>query len=48
MFASTTFPRLAAIVWFNERKEADWRIESSNGALRAFASALRALDDQRP
>ena len=48
MFATTAFPRLEAIVWFNEDKETDWRIESSNGALWAFASALRALDDQRP
>jgi hypothetical protein len=36
MLRSRAFPRLEAIVWFSERKEADWRIESSEGALYAF------------
>jgi len=45
MFATTAaFPRLEAIVWFNEDKETDWRIQSSVDALRAFASALRSLE----
>ncbi len=30
------FPRLTAIVWFDEDKEADWRIGSSPGSLEAF------------
>jgi hypothetical protein len=43
MFASAAdFPRLEAIVWFPEDKETDWRIESSEPALRAFARALGA------
>ncbi len=31
---------IKAFVWFNIRKEADWRIESSSGAQAAFASAV--------
>jgi len=46
--ASAEFPRLEAIVWFNEDKETDWRIESSERALRAFASVLRTLDEPLP
>jgi beta-mannanase len=33
-------PYVRSIVWFNVRKEADWRIESSRGAERAFAAGL--------
>lgn len=35
------FPRVRAFVWFNENRagEADWRIESSAGALAAYAQA---------
>ena len=33
-------PYIHSIVWFNVRKEADWRIESSLGAERAFAAGL--------
>lgn len=40
MFASDAFPRLEALVWFNEDKESDWRIESSSASLAAFQSAL--------
>ncbi len=36
MLLSTAFPRVAAMVWFNENKETDWRIESSVGSLEAF------------
>jgi beta-mannanase len=31
---------IRSIVWFNVRKEADWRIESSRGAQDAFAAGL--------
>jgi mannan endo-1,4-beta-mannosidase len=34
--ASTMFPRLRAVVWFNLDKECDWRVESSNDSLAAF------------
>ncbi|HSK50803.1 MAG TPA: glycosyl hydrolase [Solirubrobacterales bacterium] len=30
------FPRVSAVVWFNVRKEADWRVDSSPAALAAF------------
>ena len=36
MLDSTAFDRVAAVVWFNEAKEADWRLESSEDALAAF------------
>jgi hypothetical protein len=48
MFATTAFPRLEAIVWFNEDKETDWRIESSPARCDAFASALGRSDDPGP
>jgi hypothetical protein len=40
MFASDAFPRLEAIVWFDEHKEADWRIASSPASAAAFRDAL--------
>jgi Glycosyl hydrolase family 26 len=40
MFASTAFPRIEALVWFNENKETDWRIDSSAEALQAFRNGL--------
>jgi beta-mannanase len=36
------FPRIRALVWFNEQKETDWRIESSPSAQAAFARAIAA------
>jgi mannan endo-1,4-beta-mannosidase len=36
MLNSTSFPRINAVVWFNENKETDWRIESSQQSLTAF------------
>ena len=36
MLSSRAFPQLEAIVWFSERKEVDWRIDSSDHALLAF------------
>ncbi|MGL4610300.1 MAG: glycoside hydrolase family 26 protein [Trueperaceae bacterium] len=43
MFASTKFPRIEAIVWFDEDKETDWRIASSSGSLSAFQNGLSTL-----
>jgi len=34
------FPEIKAVIWFNENKETDWRIESSPAAQAAFASAV--------
>ena len=36
----TNFPKIRAVVWFNENKETDWSIESSQAAQSAFANAL--------
>ena len=40
MFASTAFPRLEAIVWFDEDKEADWRITSAPDVVAAVQASL--------
>jgi hypothetical protein len=38
MFASiASYPRLAAVIWFNVNKERDWRVDSSPDSLAAFA-----------
>jgi hypothetical protein len=34
------FPAIRAVIWFNESKETDWRIESSQPTRAAFASAI--------
>jgi len=36
MLNSTKFPQIDAIIWFNENKETDWRIESSVASENAF------------
>lgn len=46
MLNSTAFPRVEAIVWFNEDKEADWRIESSLRSLQAFRSYFQSRPDE--
>jgi mannan endo-1,4-beta-mannosidase len=40
MFASTAFPRISALIWFDEHKEADWRLRSAPEVVRAFQEAL--------
>jgi beta-mannanase len=42
--AGRAFPRLDAIVWFDENKEADWRIASRPAVLDAFRAALISDD----
>ncbi|MHB8599701.1 MAG: glycoside hydrolase family 26 protein [Ktedonobacteraceae bacterium] len=34
------FPAIKAVIWFNENKETDWRVESSRTAQAAFAKAI--------
>jgi beta-mannanase len=41
-------PYIRSIVWFNLDKEADWRIESSRGAERAFAAGLSQVARSSP
>jgi hypothetical protein len=36
----TVFPAIRAVIWFNENKETDWRIESSRTAQAAFDQAV--------
>lgn len=36
------FPRVRAAIWFNERRETDWPIDSSPASLAAFAAVARA------
>jgi hypothetical protein len=36
----TAFPEIKAFVWFNVKKETDWRIEASSSAQAAFARAI--------
>jgi len=36
----TRMPEVEALVWFNEQKERDWRIESSDSARNAFLDAF--------
>jgi endoglucanase len=34
------FPQIKAVIWFNEAKEADWRVDSSASSLRSFRKAV--------
>jgi beta-mannanase len=38
----TRFPRIGAVIWFNENKETDWRVNSSTTALAAYASIAKS------
>lgn len=40
MFASTAFPRIAALIWFDEDKETDWRVTSAPEVVWAFQDGL--------
>jgi hypothetical protein len=37
-----TMPRVRAVTWFNVKKETDWRVNSSQAALRAFRESIRS------
>lgn len=45
--SSTAFPKVEAMIWFNEYKEKDWRVQSSQAALNAFREILDATYDDR-
>ena len=36
MLSKTGYPQIDGIIWFNERKEADWRMQSTDRSLNAF------------
>lgn len=40
LFASTAFPRLEALIWFDENKEADWRLTSAPDVVAAVQASL--------
>jgi mannan endo-1,4-beta-mannosidase len=44
MFASTVFPRLEMVVWFDEDKEADWRVTSHPEVVQAFRDAFDSAE----
>jgi endoglucanase len=35
-----TYPRIKGFIWFDEDKETDWRIDSSQAAQAAFSQAI--------
>jgi beta-mannanase len=37
------FPRVRAVIWFNENKETDWRVNSSMQSLAAYREVVAAL-----
>jgi hypothetical protein len=47
MFTSKAFPKLEAIIWFNEKKERDWRAQSSQPTLNAFREILDVTYESR-
>lgn len=44
MLASTAFPRLEALIWFDEHKEADWRMVADADVALAFRTGTRAAE----
>jgi len=41
MFEQNKFQRLSTIIWFDENKEVDWRVQSSKGSLEAFRRGVK-------
>jgi beta-mannanase len=37
------FPRVRMVIWFDENKETDWRVDSSGASLAAYSAAARTL-----
>jgi len=44
MLASTAFPRVEALIWFDEHKEADWRMVADDAVALAFRDGSRTAD----
>ncbi|MGL4609960.1 MAG: glycoside hydrolase family 26 protein [Trueperaceae bacterium] len=40
MFTTKIFSKVKAIIWFNESKETDWRVQSSQASLETFIDVL--------
>lgn len=45
---TTAFPRIQALVWFNEQKERDWRVDSSAASLTEMRTQLAAIGRGMP
>ncbi len=43
MFTTRSFDRLEAIIWFNENKETDWTVDSSQSTLASFQAVVPLL-----
>lgn len=41
-FIPNDFPKIKAVIWFNENKEQDWRIESSREVQFAFSQSINS------
>jgi hypothetical protein len=44
MLASTAFPRVEALIWFDEHKEADWRMVADDAVALAFRTGTSAAE----
>lgn len=44
MLASTAFPRVEALIWFDEHKEADWRMVADDDVALAFRASSRLAE----
>jgi len=42
----SSYPRIKAVVWFNENKETDWRVNSSASALSAYQQVAKSAPYQ--
>jgi hypothetical protein len=39
------FPRIRMVIWFDENKETDWRVDSSAASLASYRAVIRSLHD---
>lgn len=44
----TSYPKITAVIWFNEKQTVDWRINSSPESLAAYKAALADLGTTPP
>lgn len=42
----SSFPRIQAVIWFDENKETDWRVNSTTTALAAYSSVAKSATYQ--
>lgn len=44
----SNYPNIFAVIWFNENKESDWRIDSFSASLTTYKTALAGLVSTPP